>query len=862
LEAHAVPSNTSKRLPSHLFKVDETYSNSMDIENPKPMTVQTSTLFTERSAQEITMTNNAESDAAQSANGAPATDSDEKATPVHGPLSKPEQPVNDELILIRTQLEQLQLKIKSLENNTESVTRAGKPDNSQVVASQKPSAKFSDEPVSEIVQPDTTLPLNEEKPELSEPQIRPVPKLRLVDWTGFKNVCLEDRKVYAIEVLMGPAKFYWQRHSEKARRRQFGMDGVDRIYADGSYELTTEQLRKAQKEVPERIRVNSRHVLSILSDIMSEDLELKPTVFLRPYKPFVLYEAEIRQWLKDLEAKWGAEDVSTHDKHSEDDAASKPAKVEQGSLDPKEDGGTSKPGDTSKNVSLAAKPEEEENLSDSLEALQHLRCLVEFLNEYVTPVVERCRSPTTTKIHFRDLWYLFHPGNEVVYSQDLDSADQGNVKLFSDSETTVYQGNAGKGPQTMWKVLQVNQGRPVLGTPAVVRGGDRASEKLRPPDQKITPLKVLCYMIGFDGSKFGPIQHIFDIAPFEGEKDIATLEVVPAWILENGAALRERLRQQGLKFLACATSPHQQYAGPTLTHHPGGITCKLVKRTENIDGNVIIDFKEAKRENKEWVLSLQIPEELGGVGLETTEDFPVSFWKDAEQKHLDSLKDDLFYEDGLSDVPTMKDFIFKDKFLSSFKNELDGDQLDGNDLTDNELVLLPDRVCAFYLHKRCFVIIGLQGLRSLKARTEGWSDLKLPRGHKKMIQAQVEIHFKEKKIRDAQVNRDEEYDLVRGKGQGLIILLHGAPGVGKTSTAECVAESLQKPLYPITCGDLGVSAKEVEETLEETFTKAEAWDCILLLDEADVFLAQRTRTDLKRNAIVSGMKIIVTSRPC
>lgn len=43
-------------------------------------------------------------------------------------------------------------------------------------------------------------------------------------------------------------------------------------------------------------------------------------------------------------------------------------------------------------------------------------------------------------------------------------------------------------------------------------------------------------------------------------------------------------------------------------------------------------------------------------------------------------------------------------------------------------------------------------------------------------------------------------DLVRGKGEGLIILLHGVPGVGKTSTAECVAEYTGRPLFALTCG--------------------------------------------------------------
>lgn len=83
------------------------------------------------------------------------------------------------------------------------------------------------------------------------------------------------------------------------------------------------------------------------------------------------------------------------------------------------------------------------------------------------------------------------------------------------------------------------------------------------------------------------------------------------------------------------------------------------------------------------------------------------------------------------------------------------------------------------------------------------------------------------------------------------MLLHGAPGVGKTSTAECIAEEYRKPLFPVTCGDLGLTAAEVERELQEKFHLAELWDCVLLLDEADVFLAERTRHDLQRNSLVS-----------
>lgn len=94
-------------------------------------------------------------------------------------------------------------------------------------------------------------------------------------------------------------------------------------------------------------------------------------------------------------------------------------------------------------------------------------------------------------------------------------------------------------------------------------------------------------------------------------------------------------------------------------------------------------------------------------------------------------------------------------------------------------------------------------------------------------------------------------DLVRGKGKGLVILLHGAPGVGKTSTAETAADAFGKILLPITCGDLGLTAADVESELSEKFHLAELWGCVLLLDESDVFPARRNNTDLKRNSLVS-----------
>jgi len=73
--------------------------------------------------------------------------------------------------------------------------------------------------------------------------------------------------------------------------------------------------------------------------------------------------------------------------------------------------------------------------------------------------------------------------------------------------------------------------------------------------------------------------------------------------------------------------------------------------------------------------------------------------------------------------------------------------------------------------------------------------LVLEKGHRPMIVSLIAQHFRDKKSTTGQ---REEFDIVKGKGnrvtslqvqtdvdagKGLILLLHGAPGVGKTSTA-------------------------------------------------------------------------------
>jgi len=60
------------------------------------------------------------------------------------------------------------------------------------------------------------------------------------------------------------------------------------------------------------------------------------------------------------------------------------------------------------------------------------------------------------------------------------------------------------------------------------------------------------------------------------------------------------------------------------------------------------------------------------------------------------------------------------------------------------------------------------------------------------------------------------------------------------------------PLLRMDAAILGLNMTEVQENLASTFSTAERWNAITLLDEADVFLEQRRLADMERNRLVAG----------
>ncbi|KAF4342299.1 TOB3 (member of AAA-ATPase family) [Fusarium beomiforme] len=185
---------------------------------------------------------------------------------------------------------------------------------------------------------------------------------------------------------------------------------------------------------------------------------------------------------------------------------------------------------------------------------------------------------------------------------------------------------------------------------------------------------------------------------------------------------------------------------------------------------------------------------------------------------------------------------------------------DGSEPEEPEIYLFPKLIPGFDLRRKKWVDLEVDRIRDVSWNKEAFKSLVADEAMKELVLALV----------TNQLDAEKNTDLIESKGSGLIMLLHGSPGTGKTFTAESVAEIAKKPLYPVTCGDIGTEPADVEKYLESVFHLGKVWDCVVLLDEAEVFLEQRTLQDLKRNALVSvflraleyyeGILILTTNR--
>ena len=168
-----------------------------------------------------------------------------------------------------------------------------------------------------------------------------------------------------------------------------------------------------------------------------------------------------------------------------------------------------------------------------------------------------------------------------------------------------------------------------------------------------------------------------------------------------------------------------------------------------------------------------------------------------------------------------------------------------------DLIVMPNTVHGFYLTEKHWVCIHVDGVHRIKWNKGAYDRLVIPPETKELVRALVAVRSSQRGIKHGLGIAGKRIDILAGKGNGLIMLLHGGPGTGKSLTAESVAEVAEMPLYRVTCHDVGTTPEAVEKYMGTVMHLGVTWNCILLLDEADVFLEERSMSDLARNSLVS-----------
>ncbi|KAK7702982.1 hypothetical protein SLS57_011117 [Botryosphaeria dothidea] len=654
-----------------------------------------------------------------------------------------------------------------------------------------------------------------------------IPELRLMKWTEFKHKYADDKSTYAIEVLIGAPKFWLDRVKEE--RLHYNLNVKQLLYTPDQPTPVTQTDLDAQDDMPERIRINSIPIMAILNRLAEENVDNAPRVFLRPYKKIVYFEKQIRQHLDDLRSKWlrpflGSSDTATV-------APEEPPRPEEGQA----------------RLAADAAMERNSNLINSAEAMNDLQCLVDFMDKFIKPYLDRFDGITNGKIRFQDLWHLFKPEDTVfmpvkIAKQKVEKTSQGEARPFGMFNSTLAKGN--ERYQNAYKVMSVVGGRPELRSRE--EGEERTIEK-----PFYTCFEMGLYSVDFDGKEFIPNNFVHLQHHFDGERDITSLAVYPWRFAENGNKISEQLVQRGRDFTNYTSNQHRFYAGTTLVKTPNGFDLldPSPGNPEHVEGDVIVDFHQAFQSHPSW-RPWSSWNEIDPDDDEFQEAYDTIVWADREHKNLRLSYSDVIDQDWLIERRRTDNYL-KSVPLFKLKPSEEGEQYDGTKLADDLLMFLPERVFGYNLLDRKFSMLSIEDLRPVPDKQDGFDSLKLAGDTKGMVRALVSAHFMKMKTINVTYNGTVDYDIVRGKGRGLILLLHGVPGVGKTSTAETVAQSLGKPLLPIVCGDLGTTPENVEKALSEIFRLAQHWDCVLLLDEADVFLAQRTERDLEQNALVS-----------
>ncbi|KAK1979345.1 hypothetical protein LZ30DRAFT_726568 [Colletotrichum cereale] len=341
-------------------------------------------------------------------------------------------------------------------------------------------------------------------------------------------------------------------------------------------------------------------------------------------------------------------------------------------------------------------------------------------------------------------------------------------------------------------------------------------------------MKVSVKFIDWDFDQLRYASGALNIRQFSGTKRIPELDVFPAEFLGARSKVEATAIERGIKFQNLRGFHYMAYTG--LVGYRSDRHQE--KRSVHVDERIVVDstsYFRAKPDEKVPLAPLN--NESVVPKIDVVDDTHVR--PNISRGH-DSTGMGVVYHQQL----VQKRMLESRKLLLQNKKAAEP----ARDLTEQELLLCNTQVRGYCLKSKIWAEFDVENVREITWNDAAFPNLILPKGFKNLILSFVEGQFSNKAAFD---------DIIEGKGLGIIMLLVGNPGTGKTLTAEAVADKVRKPLYILSAGELGQDASGVEDRLTEVLDLTEKWGAVLLFDECDVFIQERSTRDLQHNEIVA-----------
>ncbi|TVY29058.1 ATP-dependent zinc metalloprotease [Lachnellula hyalina] len=327
-----------------------------------------------------------------------------------------------------------------------------------------------------------------------------------------------------------------------------------------------------------------------------------------------------------------------------------------------------------------------------------------------------------------------------------------------------------------------------------------------------------CQKVEWDGDKFGyaNCQHV--VTSFAGTMSISALDAIPLEFHPEQKKIRAQLLKRGKLFEHYHGYHYKSYKSFAIGKNMCGQDIKVT-----IDSRIIIDTHAYGKFNPNSIGHLQPLKMKSKADTPENSDEEYDEEYDEEEEETDDDYDQQIHYSTHNAAASRTDT----KLIA---------------LSEEHLLHCSSLLKGYALKTKRWLSFFLDEISEIIWNNAAFSNLVLPADQKELILAFAESQVKYK---------DSFDDVISGKGKGIIMLLSGGPGIGKTLTAESVAENMQVPLYMMSAGDLGIKSSEVESSLTTILEMVAKWNAVLLLDECDVFLEARSAHDLERNKIVS-----------